>query len=273
MTSDRSKGLGREAQALARRECGVISRALSLGRHPNAAIHRGRKAIRRLRALLALLEHRFDGLATADRKLQRLGDSLSTLRDAHVAVDVAQSIAARDASVAWQPMIERLVRRRDDLIMKALAQDPSFKRRRAIMKGVAADIDALDWKQLKHKDLREGIEAGRARVAKAEKRAKADPSAENCHRFRRRLRRLRMQLEASKAIAPDLAKSIEGPPSGSIVKSLRRSSDRLGRLQDLRSLQNLVRRAPDIPQRPELLVQLKQELKPGPPSGSRTARK
>lgn len=151
MTSGRSKRLGCEAQALARRECGVVARALSLGRHPNAAIHRGRKTIRRLRALLALLEPRFDGLATADRKLQRLGDSLSRLRDAHVAVDVAQSIAARGASTAWQPMIERLVLRREDLIVKALAQDPSFERRRAVM-DLACQVQILE--QARDQDLR-----------------------------------------------------------------------------------------------------------------------
>lgn len=93
MATDRSEKPGHAAQDLVKRECRTILRALALGKHPNAAVHRGRKAIRRLRALLALIEPRFDTVKSADRSLQRLGDSLSKLRDAHVATEIAQSMA------------------------------------------------------------------------------------------------------------------------------------------------------------------------------------
>lgn len=261
MASERSEKPGHAAQALAKRECQTILRALALGKHPNAAVHRGRKAIRRLRALLALIEPRFDTMESADRSLQRLGDSLSRLRDAHVATEIAQSMADLDGAPEWKPMIDHLTRRRDDQFAQALVKDPGFERRRATVRTVAETLDGLEWSKLNDKALLKAVKAGHARVDKAEKRGKADPSAENCHRFRRRLRKLRMQLEALKIVAPDLAKVGKALPRSDSVKSLRKATDRLGRRQDVRSLQALVRAAAGVSHRDDVLAQLRTELK------------
>ncbi len=260
MASERSEKPGHAAHALAKRECQTILRALALGKHPNAAVHRGRKAIRRLRALLALIEPRFDTLESADRSLQRLGDSLSKLRDAHVATEIAQSMADLEWAPDWKPTIDHLTRRRDDKFAQAL-KDPGFERRRGTVRTAAETLDGLEWSKLNDKDLLKAVKAGHARVEKAEKRGKADPSAENCHRFRRRLRKLRMQLEALKIVAPDLAKVGKALPRSDSVKSLRKATDRLGRRQDVRSLQALVRAAAGVPHRDDVLAQLRTELK------------
>ncbi len=73
----------------ATQECRSIIAALSASDDPHAAIHAARKAIRRLRALLALLQDSEMELKDEERSLQRLGDSLSDLRDAHVVVRAA----------------------------------------------------------------------------------------------------------------------------------------------------------------------------------------
>ncbi|MCD7096837.1 CHAD domain-containing protein [Stenotrophomonas sp. MMGLT7] len=260
MNSDSACQPGTAAQALARRECRIIARALARKRNVHAAVHSARKAIRRLRSLLALVKHRFDEVAPIDRRLQKLGDGLSALRDAHVTVDVAQALAARDGTGRWQPAIDFLVERRDRSMARALAADPGFRRRQAIVERVAADLEALDWRRLKRSDLRAALRLGQARLAKAEKRARQDPSPQNLHRFRRRVRRLRMQRDALGVIAPEIAGTSGKPAADKQAKALRKLSDRLGWLQDLRSVRNLLRRAPGIPDRGALLLQLHREM-------------
>ncbi len=259
MNSDGARQPGTAAQALARRECRIIARALARRRDVHASVHSARKAIRRLRSLLALVKHRFDEAIPIDRRLQKLGDGLSALRDAHVAVDVVQALAATDGTGRWQPALDVLIERRDHSMAKALAADPGFQRRRKLVERVAADLEALDWRRLKRSDLRAALKLGQARLARAEKRARQDPSADNLHRYRRRVRRLRMQRDALRTIAPDIAGSLRASADKQ-AKALRKLSDRLGWLQDVRAVRNRLRRAPGIPDRGALLSQLQAEL-------------
>ncbi|HEL3804752.1 TPA: CHAD domain-containing protein, partial [Stenotrophomonas maltophilia] len=67
---------------------------------------------------------------------------------------------------------------------------------------------------------------------------------EGVHRWRRRARRLRMQLELLKDMKLRPGRSREGPEHGKAARSLHHLSDRLGDMQDLRLLRNLVRAMP-----------------------------
>lgn len=258
MDSRDTPKVGAKARALARRQGRAIQRGLSGQPDLHRGVHLARKAIRRLRALLALVDGRFEQVAAIDRALRKLGDGLSALRDAHVAVELAHAFAAEDNTDRWQPMISYLVQRRDRLAARLLARDPGFGRRRAIVSRQMAALDAVEWRRLRNKDLRAGLERSLARLARAERRARKEPSAENLHRFRRRLRRLRMQQEALRSLAPNLAK--DPAITGKDLRSLRRRSDHLGRRQDVLALCGLVQRAPGIPDRRRLLDQLREQL-------------
>lgn len=248
---------GAAARAMARQQCRIIARSLARRRDVHAGIHQARKAMRRLRAVLALVEARFEQVPAIDRALQRLGAGLSRVRDAHVAVELAHAFAAEGNPEAWQPAIAFLTRRRDRLAAQLAARDPGFSRRLAVVGRQAAALEAVEWSRLRGKDLRAGLERGLARVARAERRARKEPSAENLHRFRRRLRRLRMQQQALRSLAPAVARDVV---TGKHIRSLSRRSDRLGRRRDVQALYGQVRRAPGLPDRRLLLDQLREEL-------------
>ncbi|MBH1731541.1 CHAD domain-containing protein, partial [Stenotrophomonas maltophilia] len=98
-----------------------------------------------------------------------------------------------------------------------------------------------------------GLRAGRGRGARTRRRVrKAATRAthggtndiEGVHRWRRRARRLRMQLELLKDMKLRPGRSREGPEHGKAARSLHHLSDRLGDMQDLRLLRNLVRAMP-----------------------------
>lgn len=250
---------GSATLALVRRECRSIARALGRKRELHAGVHRARKAIRRLRSILALIDGRLEATAGIDRGLNRLGDGLSELRDAHVLVELAESFA-REARQQWAPMVGHLTRRRDRCAERVLADDPGFARRRAEVRRLAADLDALDWQRLGDKHLAAGWKRGHKRVARAGRRARREPTPDHLHRLRRRMRRLRMQWDALRVVAPDVAGSGARAMARKDIKALRESIDRLGRLQDLRVLGDAVRDAADVPGRDALLRQLREAL-------------
>ena len=247
-----AKQVAEAMRAQAQRECATLLRELGGPGDFHGAVHEARKAVRRLRALLALVEDELAGAQVADRALARVGKSLSALRDAQVLVATAQAMAARDGAKGWSPVIARLTLRRDALVAKVLASDPGLRRRGAAVERIARRLDALPWAELKPAHIRHGLRRSLRRVAKAEKKAKADPAVEHLHRWRRRVRRLRMQLEAVADVAPGLAKQAGPLPGGETLKTLHALGDRLGAQQDERLLRNVLRRMRDLPGRAQL---------------------
>ncbi len=247
-------------QAAVHKECAAILRALASRHHIHVSIHGARKAIRRLRALLFLVEDRLPDAAAVDRTLERLGDSLSALRDAHVMVDTAEGLAARGKAKQWAAAIKRLVRRRDELIQQALARDVDFRRRRRVVERAAQQLGDMPWHELKTTDLRQALERSCHRVTKAEARAKADPLPANLHRWRRRVRKLRMQMEALARIEPDIAKDAAKESASKTAKALHKLSDQLGAFQDQQMLRNVLRRMRGLPHRAQIGRQLREEL-------------
>ena len=107
MPARATQQLGERARLLAREECRAIGRALAAKRRIHTGIHDARKAIRRLRSLLALVEARIPEATPIDQQLERLGDGLSHLRDAHVVVETARKVAGPHRK-QWAEAIERL---------------------------------------------------------------------------------------------------------------------------------------------------------------------
>lgn len=242
MPSGQPRDLGDATRALARQTCRSILRALISHHRVHASIHDARTGIRRLRALLALLEERLVEVEEIDRILRRVGDSLSALRDAHVAIATAERLSKQGETQAWGPVIEQLVRRRDAMLRRTLARDAWFQLRRARIERAASRLEALDWQRLRAVDLRSALKRSRRRVDKAGRRAKRDPSAPSRHRWRRRVRRLRMQMDAIARIAPAIAKQKSKHAAKAEAQSLRKRADRLGRRQDEVVLRDILQR-------------------------------
>ncbi|MEL3955005.1 MULTISPECIES: CHAD domain-containing protein [Stenotrophomonas] len=251
--------IGPAARALAARECTAIAEALSPQPDVHDAVHRARKTIRRLRALLALLENSHFETGQADAALRRLGQGLSALRDAHVVVDTCQRLAAQQPALPWAEVGRRLTVRRDARLAQALARDPAFARRHAALGRIVRDLQGQPWESLARRDLRKGLARSERRTAKAEKRAARSRDTEDLHRWRRRVRRLRMQLEALPTLDSALAASIKRSSPGRQARALHTLGDQLGWQQDLRMLRNLVRVMPGVEGRRALLAQMDAE--------------
>ena len=226
----------------------------ALGRRArHRGVHEARKAIRRLRALLALGERVFGDAGEAlDAALSRLGDGLSALRDAQVAVDVTRRVERRKDQASrralWQRLRESLSERRAQALARAIAIDPQFARRRARVQALRPGLFALPWERLDRRAVDAALARQARRSDKAHRRAEADGGAHARHRWRRRLRRLRMQMDLMKSLArrdaaaPVAVDAYAGARRNiASPKKLARKADALGRGQDVEVLRRAVR--------------------------------
>lgn len=246
--------IGAAARQLVQEECLAIANALASRSDIHVGVHSARKAIRRLRAVLALFATDEQPLQRTDRALQRLGRGLSALRDAHVLVETAQSLQADAPSPGWASVITHLRARRDRLLQRARAQDPGFQKKRRAVQRVGLELDAQRWERVRKGDLRRALARSQRRAKKAAARARDSDDLEALHDWRRRVRRLRMQLEVMARLDGGLVKDHAGSDSGKHAKGLRRLSDALGREQDLRLLRNQIRAMPGLQDKAQLMA-------------------
>ncbi|WP_145477628.1 CHAD domain-containing protein [Stenotrophomonas rhizophila] len=235
---------GLAARDLLVKDARAILDALPAANDQNEAIHVARKAIRRMRAVLGLLTYDTFGVEREDRALRQLGKGLSGMRDAHVVVETANRLQAAHPELGWAPIIEALELRRTRILQRSLAVDPGFLRRRRVVEQVLQRLEVQPWRSLRRRSVRTALDASERRAAKAGKRAARADDPEAVHRWRRRVRRLRMQLDAAQVLD---ALQGHGDAHGAVVrkgKELHRISDRLGWSQDVRLLRNLVRNMP-----------------------------
>lgn len=249
-------------------ECRRARRALGDTRQRHRGIHEARKALRRLKSLLRLGGTTFaDALPSLEKAIDRLAVGLSSVRDAHVAVDtagmLADSLDDADACDAWARAIERLAQRSEACLADALNDDPGFQRRRREVDDLARQVQSLDWQRLTTEDIAIALAHSERRVTRARKRMGKAATVANLHRWRRRARRLRMQLELLRKARK--AAGQPAPAHASRDKALARAmsslSDAIGARQDLRLLRTILRRVADADTAPVLIRATTRALK------------
>lgn len=260
MTPKGSDTLGEQLQALAKRECQTIRRKLVAKQHLHEAVHEARKAVRRLRALVGLIDDRIDDAAVADRALARLGDSLSTLRDASVVIQTAEKLGRQHPGLVWKHVVARLRDRCEKIITRTLQDDPDFNRRLALLARVEARMAAWPWQDVQRKDLHASLKASQRRVEKARRRASGSDASADLHRWRRRSRKLRMQLEVAAKVDTGIADKASTSTSRHQIRALKNLSDKLGWHQDLVVLRNLIRRMRGLDERDVALAAIAKEM-------------
>lgn len=253
-------GLGAGLYAIAAHELAALDEALADRAAPHRGIHEARKAIRRLRAIVQLGHARPGGRAAAvDAALAQLADGLSDLRDAQVLVDLAGRYL-RDATDADERRCRAVLRRqllaeRRTALARARVHDPGFATRRAEVARIGRIVERLPWSRLDADDLEHALARSQRRAERAGERARrAAPGSERRHRWRRRLRRLRMQWTALKTLRAQLADTAARREAGTLLAGLRRRTgpfralaatvDRLGAEQDRQLLQTVLARLP-----------------------------
>lgn len=258
-TDTAPRPVGEALAELVAARCRMIARGLSRKNDRHSGVHRARKAIRSLRAILALAGDELgDEAIPIDRSLQRLARGLSKLRDAHVAVATAQSLATPDDEQPWLDVTARLHARSERLLADALACDPAFSARRAGVARMAKALAALPWRRVRRKALFSALAQSELRVAKAERKAKERMTASRLHRWRRRVRRLRMQVDAMRLV--EVGHESLRAMQGKRVRELKVRTDLLGRRQDLEVLRSLLPQVCSATERAALNARLREEI-------------
>lgn len=266
-----SAGFGAAVKAYLIAQLRGIDEQLSASRkHPHRAVHEVRKAVRRFRSVLALCgDAAPEAFERIDRRVRRIGKALSALRDAHVLVGTVAKVRRRDARAAiWNELDALFVAQRAALLERALADDPEFRAVRRRVARVTEELTRIEIDGVTGAVIARALQDSAARVTRAERKARDSTRRTIQHRWRRRVRRLRLQLEGLEAIASDpqtsvearieaqwiLADAVDRMPSAPTLAVL---ADRLGQQQDLASLRAVVRAHGELPDQALMLRALK----------------
>jgi len=260
MNADTPPVTGTFLAALARKECKAVAKALGNRKDRHRGIHEARKAIRRLRSLIALVSDAV-GHETAkiDVALRNQAKRLSALRDSQVVVVMAEKLAVGDDTGEWAIAAQVLAVQRDLLLETELGKDPAFARRIAAIADIAIVFDKLRWKRISQKSLQQSIKKSQRRVNKSEHDAAEQRTPASLHRWRRRVRRLRLQLDAVNALNRLAGVKIQAGEAhkNKSTKALVRLADQLGWRQDIQVLRAALKTFPDA----AILASLRKRLR------------
>lgn len=259
MNADTPPVTGTFLSALALKECKSIAKSLGSTKDRHRGIHEARKAIRRLRSLLSLVAGAVGhDTAKIDLALKKQAKRLCALRDSHVAVTIAEKLAVDDATGEWGVATQVLAVQRDLLLEVELSKDPGFARRIGAIGDIAAVFEKLRWKRLSEHALQRALKKSHRRVTRSEHEAAEAGTPASLHRWRRRVRRLRMQLDAVQALNKLAGVRIKAGDEhkNKSAKVLAKLADKLGWQQDIQVLRAALRTFPD----PNILASLRKRL-------------
>lgn len=247
------RNVGIAFSELAQQEYAAVLRSLKHRKDRHRAVHEARKAIRRLRSVLALVGNDVgDQVEPLDDALKRLGDGLSSLRDAHVVIASAEKMKAETHHTLWGAMVERLTARRDALLDQAMARDLEFKKRQKRVQTLANALDQLPWAKVRKRSVEATLKQSEKRAEKARAKFEHDPKPALLHRWRRNVRRQRMQLQAWHRIVGAAGHHLHRQ-----ARMLAKRSDALGCRQDLQVLRSHVRRVAATEEQVHLMADIR----------------
>ena len=200
------------------------------GGRVHAGVHQARKALRRVRATLALGGTALGpGAALVDRELRKANRGLSSLRDVQALVETLDRLIAPQPPLDLLPLLRRARRNaaasRAIQARAALADDPQLASRRDLLVVLRGAMLALPWPRMDLPQLQSALQYSIERIVAAQARAQGSHDDEDWHRWRRRERRLSQQRRALKAGA--IAHAVDLP------KADKRIATWLGAAQDL----------------------------------------
>lgn len=225
--------LGLAFRTLAANECRALQRMLAIREDRQKGIHEARKSCRRLRAMLPFLPSD-QPTEAIDQALRAMVHGLSPQRDAHIAARTARQLATRHAAWITPNVIETLERHAAQVLDEALHDDPDWQHRRIQASRIIDTLEVLPWQAIRPAVVKKSLKKTARKMDKAREQAQAECTPEASHRWRRRTRKFRYQLElVRKARRVAGMKKRRTKRYGAWAKSLSRTTDQLGRRQDL----------------------------------------
>lgn len=227
----------------AARECHLLGRAFERSDNLHENVHSARKSIRRLRSVLALLGRDDGGILLLGERLQTMASGLSSLRDAHVALELATQIARDEGEgigSAWATPINRLAELEQALLKQALIDDPGFERHRTDVDALCVLLRTSCTCHVGASQIRQALEHSEHRLDRARHRAHRRPEASSIHRWRRKARRFKMQLQTVARLDETAHVSLAVHSRKRLGNELGQVVDALGYIQDLYLLRALL---------------------------------
>ena len=198
---------------IARGQIDIALDALRGGRDREAGVHEARKALKRLRTLLRLVRGDLDP-ATYRHELHTfrdIGRRLAVARDSQVAVETLDAVTDRFAAElpdrAIEPLRSRLDTEHREAQRRLVADDAVLGT--AIRDLEAARVRVPAW-SLAHHDfqaLSPGLRRIYRRGRRAARTARDDPSTENVHELRKRVKDLWYTTQILRRVAPPRTRS------------------------------------------------------------------
>ncbi|WP_233842713.1 CHAD domain-containing protein [Dyella sp. 2HG41-7] len=242
---DSSPKLGPALGSLAAGECRSLQRALAMRKKRHEGIHATRKSCRRLRCLIRFLPAA-EPVDALDRVLKELARSFSPLRDAHIAARTARLLATSHKIKLTPNVIKAFDAHSERLLDNALQDDPHWRHRRAEAHRVIAACNSLRWEDIRPSSAKKTLKRTTRKMKKTQKEATELRAAAADHRWRRRARKVRYELEhlrKARRIA-DMKKS-RTKRYGERAKQLAAITDRLGWRQDFQVFVKTANLLPD----------------------------
>jgi len=260
MTDRTASALGLALAARMAAQTRVAMDALDQAQDRHRAVHEARKAIRRIRSGLALSRKTLGiHLTPVDNELKRLAKGLSRLRDAHVIVAAAKQLGKTDPSQTWAEISRLLEVRRDRLLASALEKDAGFKKRQDRLEKVAAKIAELPWHGVAKHEVQDAIDRSARQAGRAKASFEATSTPASLHRWRRRVRRLRLQYETIKELESE-GSFTHAKHQKPATHSLGKLADSLGRKQDLQVLSASLKEIVDPATARKLRAEIRREM-------------
>ena len=189
----------------------AISALAARGSRIHEGVHRARKAMRRVRAALALgAEALGPGVRLVDRELRRRNRGLSALRDAQALVATLDRLELKAHDESTGRALHR-AHRSAKRHRARLGRDPdtvaTLDATRATLAVLHAALHGLPWTAVTMATLVDALERTDHRIARALDRVRDEGDDADWHRWRRRVRRLSQQHRACGAAGFEIATS------------------------------------------------------------------
>jgi CHAD domain-containing protein len=263
---DNPSRLGSALETLVSKECHTLQRALTARKDRQKGIHDARKSCRRLRSALPLLPSSASTEAL-DQSLRDLLHSFAPLRDAYMATRTARLLATHHQTRMTPSILHDLDERAERTLNTALDDDPDWRDRRAEAHRIIPALKALPWRAIHTSSARKTLKKAKRKMKKARGEAQAQRTPEDFHRWRRRARKLRYQLQWLRNARRDAGmKKTKTKAYGDRARQLRSLTDQLGWRQDFQIFMQAVERLPDNAE----VLALRRDLKANSASWSKS---
>jgi len=167
----------------------------------HAGVHRARKAIRRIRAVLVLAAEVLDRDGRRlERELRRVNRGMSELRDAHALVETLERLLPKASDHSSQRLLRRSRRagaQRRARLSSSNRQARKVEEARAELKALREAAAELAWEDVTPATLTTALAVAQMRMAAAREQALTTGADADWHRWRRRVRTRLQQLRAS----------------------------------------------------------------------------